>query len=454
MGEKKRRLAAGGTGVAEATSPTQAVDQLVETGMRLHREGRLPEALATYQRALERNPQQADAMHYQGLALVAIGQPQIGVNLMQRSLAMAPDNPGFHYNLGLHLRRIDPAAALKHMARANALVPDDLEYTLEYARLLSHQGDDRTALDVLAAGKPHHPESGALAERLVQLAYAQDSLELARSTAQEISAQHPQFEARFRVGFALPRKDQPEHETIMTDSQWQNVTLQGAALADFIAERDLHVIDDFLPDAAAWREHALKQAFQANLYEGQNFPGVQTDGQPCQEVMERIATVLQRPVKWSSPDNGAFRVSVASAQARTDIHIDNESQGQTHTYAAVLYLNPPEQCQGGTTFWQHRATGWDRRPPEAEVKAAGYASFAAFQDSWSTGETVRAFDELQAERETWLAQAEIPMRSNRLVIYRGNYYHSISNVFGSTLQDGRLAQLFFFETVADASSVV
>ncbi|MBB5191582.1 Flp pilus assembly protein TadD [Silvimonas terrae] len=452
MGEKKRRLAAGGAAVAEAKPAGNDASHWVETGKRLHHEGRLPEALAAYQRALERNPQQADALHYQGLALIGIGQGAVGVSLLQRSLALEPDNASFHFNVSQHLRRADPAAAFAHLQRAVALQPADLQYTLDYAQALIALGKPEQALDALVAVRPHHPESGALGERIVGLAWQLERLELARATAAEVARQHPQFETRFRIGYALPRKDQPEQETVMSADQWHQCALTGEALDHFIAERDLHVIDDFMADPVAYREHALQQTFEANLYEGQNFPGVQTDGQPAQEIMVRIATALGCAVKWSSPDNGAFRVSVATAEARTDIHIDNEDQGQATTYAAVLYLNPPEQCQGGTTFWQHRATGWDRRPPEDVVRAAGYKDFAAFQDSWSvaSADGKRLFDELANARDIWQVQAEIPMRSNRIVIYRGNYYHAISNVFGSTMQDGRLAQLFFFETAPNA----
>ncbi|GGP27212.1 DUF6445 family protein [Silvimonas amylolytica] len=452
MGEKKRRLAAGGAAVAEARPAINDGSQWVETGKRLHHEGRLPEALAAYQRALERNPQQADALHYQGLALIGIGQGAVGMSLLQRSLALEPENASFHFNLSQHLRRHDPAAAFAHLQRAVALQPADLQYTLDYAQALVALGKRDEALDALVAVRPHHPESGALGERIVDLAWQLERLELARATAADVARQHPQFEARFRIGYALPRKDQPESETAMGADQWGQCALAGAALEHFIAERDLHVIDQFIADPVAYREHALQQAFHANLYEGQNFPGVQTDGQPAQEIMERIATALGCPVKWSSPDNGAFRVSVANAKARTDIHIDNEDQGQATTYAAVLYLNPPEQCQGGTTFWQHRATGWDRRQPEDVVRAAGFKDFAAFQDSWSvvSADGKRDFGDLANERDIWQVQAEIPMRSNRIVIYRGNFYHGLSSVFGSTMQDGRLAQLFFFETARDA----
>jgi hypothetical protein len=37
-------------------------------------------------------------------------------------------------------------------------------------------------------------------------------------------------------------------------------------------------------------------------------------------------------------------------------------------------------------------------------------------------------------------------RYNRLVMYRGDLFHMSNDYFGSTSQDGRLFQLFFFNT--------
>jgi hypothetical protein len=48
----------------------------------------------------------------------------------------------------------------------------------------------------------------------------------------------------------------------------------------------------------------------------------------------------------------------------------------------------------------------------------------------------------------------VPMRHNRMVIYRGDFFHSIGEVFGSKMDDGRLVQLFFFETVDSAEVIV
>ena len=80
-----------------------------------------------------------------------------------------------------------------------------------------------------------------------------------------------------------------------------------------------------------------------------------------------------------------------------------------------------------------------------DVKAGGYASFKDFQKRWLPNSKVQKFNELQEQRDSWQALLEVPMHHNRLIVYKGHYFHSISNVFGDTPENGRLVQLFFFE---------
>jgi hypothetical protein len=162
-------------------------------------------------------------------------------------------------------------------------------------------------------------------------------------------------------------------------------------------------------------------------------------------MMTVIASALGRRVKWISPDNGVFRLSYADSRARTDIHVDNEDGDNWDRFAAVLYLNLPGQEQGGTTFWRQRETGWTCRLPDEAVRRAGFASFKAFQEKWLPNQNERAFNQLTNDRKAWEPIVELAMKNNRLVLYRGHFFHSLSNVFGSTPQDGRLVQLFFFE---------
>ena len=47
----------------------------------------------------------------------------------------------------------------------------------------------------------------------------------------------------------------------------------------------------------------------------------------------------------------------------------------------------------------------------------------------------------------WYLYDIMANKYNRLVLYRGDLFHSSLDYFGSNLHDGRLFQLFFFDTV-------
>lgn len=354
--------------------------------------GRWAEAAAGYQKLVAASP---PAAHGYGLALLRLGQTPIGIAMLQRAAAAEPANAAFHASLAEALAGADPKRALAHAARAAELEP--LPATLRVLARLAYEQDALDALDDACARLPDHGRP---------------------------------------YGLARPASSAPP------------APLPGdlAHAAAFAAQANLRVIDDLLPDPAAWRAAALALPFRAVQYAGQNFPGRQTDGQPCRELMQRIATLLGRPVKWSSPDNGAYRLSLAGSTARADIHVDQPAAHSVRHHAGVLYLNPPQQCRGGTQFWRHRATGWERRPSAAELRQHGYASAADFQHRWLKRAEQAPFEALKAGRLDWEPLLEVPMRWNRLVVYRSDFFHSISDVFGSSPDDGRLVQLFFFET--------
>ena len=209
------------------------------------------------------------------------------------------------------------------------------------------------------------------------------------------------------------------------------------------------VIDDFLCDPFAMREQALRLCAEQAARGGAsavpgNFPGVQSLAQDSQAAMQRIAEALGRTVKWDSLDNGALRLSIASDEARADVHVDNPTL--TDIFGGVLYLTLPEHCQGGTRFYRHRGTGWDRRPDLVALKARGFASFLDFQKRSLPANKRMAFaDWLERRDASWEAMLEVPMRFNRLILFRSDFFHGITELFGDRPENGRLVQLFHFE---------
>jgi Flp pilus assembly protein TadD/SAM-dependent methyltransferase len=75
----------------------------LDSASRLARAGRFDEAIAIYRRALQRAPDDAEAVHFLGVCLVQSGQRSQGLPLLERSVSLAPRNTLYRQNFGLML---------------------------------------------------------------------------------------------------------------------------------------------------------------------------------------------------------------------------------------------------------------------------------------------------------------------------------------------------------------
>jgi tetratricopeptide (TPR) repeat protein len=102
----------------------RAVDQLDDAnahylyGVVLDRLGRLAEAAAEFERALERNPTHRDALNDLGVALVRQGKLAPAAEVFRRLVASDPDNADAHTNLGAIYLTQGAAAAAEREFRA------------------------------------------------------------------------------------------------------------------------------------------------------------------------------------------------------------------------------------------------------------------------------------------------------------------------------------------------
>lgn len=104
-----------------------APSELLAEGIRHHRAGELEAAVARYRRVLAAEADQADALHFLGVALHQQGQSQEALTHLGRALALEPEHADAYSNRGnvwKELGRLDEAEA--DYRRALALRPDDV----------------------------------------------------------------------------------------------------------------------------------------------------------------------------------------------------------------------------------------------------------------------------------------------------------------------------------------
>ena len=152
---------------------------------------------------------------------------------------------------------------------------------------------------------------------------------------------------------------------------------------------------------------------------------------------QMFSQILREPVRGHMGlAHGRFRQSTAADVRGADIHVDPGS-----VWAGVLYMSLPQHCRGGTEFFRHREYGTEGAPltPE-DLKVYG------------PNETNRdvLVDRLTSvdgrDRSKWDLIMTVPMRFNRLVLFRGWQWHTAGESFGNSPENCRLIQLFFFQS--------
>lgn len=177
----------------------------------------------------------------------------------------------------------------------------------------------------------------------------------------------------------------------------------------------LSVIDDFCPDAELLREW---------LIAGEFVPYVGPDGQTYTVSNLNVPVLkchlegaLERKVDIKL---SGFRLDLAGTYPGCAVHSDEICA----EYAGILYLNPPEQCKGGTAFWKHSRTGLDEMPADDKEK---------IHADWN-------------DQFKWSQSGYVDMKFNRFITYPTRKFHSRWPLegFGDNKHRGRLIWVVFF----------
>lgn len=146
----------------DSQSPA-ALTALVQQALGLHQKGQLKQALALYQRVLESDPRQFDALHLAGVIARQLGEPERALALIARAIAVKPELAPPHCNLGAALQDLGRTADA--LASYQTAVQLDPQYALAFSNLgntLRKLGRFEEALhsyDRALAIRPAYPEA-------------------------------------------------------------------------------------------------------------------------------------------------------------------------------------------------------------------------------------------------------------------------------------------------------
>jgi hypothetical protein len=183
-------------------------------------------------------------------------------------------------------------------------------------------------------------------------------------------------------------------------------------------------IDNFYSNPMDVREFALRQEFKVRG----NYPGQRTESFLSDATKKTLRDILYpfagEITNWGGEYTGSFQYTTASD--RSWIHADS-----TTDWAAVCYLTPDAPLTAGTGIFRHKETGWsnfDYRNNDPEYLRQAPPG----HDS--------------QDYTKWEMVDRIGNVFNRLIMYRADNYHVSLDYFGKDMYDGRLFQVFFFNT--------
>src|SRR6476660_6173830 len=158
----------------------------------------------------------------------------------------------------------------------------------------------------------------------------------------------------------------------------------------------IHVHDDVLPNAEAFRARALAQRFRP-VHDGiVRFEGMAACPDPA------VAMFLVEHYPGLIPTLSFFRHSPEGQPHEHYIHEDRS----VGTATALYYMNPEPPEGDGSRFWRYRPTG-----AIAATTELGSEAWRAEAQTW--------FD-----LEQWECCAHVPAKFNRLVVFPSNLWHS------------------------------
>ena len=185
-------------------------------------------------------------------------------------------------------------------------------------------------------------------------------------------------------------------------------------------------IDDFYSNPMEVREFALKQDFAVRG----NYPGMRTKSFLNDSIKKRMRDILYpfagEITWWGGDYTGSFQYTTAAD--RSWIHSDS-----TTDLAAVCYLTPDAPVSAGTGIFRHKKTGWMHYDYKEAEKNPEYNKNAP------------SGDDMQ-DYTKWEMVDRVGNIFNRLIMYRADNYHVSLDYFGKDINDGRLFQVFFFNT--------
>lgn len=199
------------------------------------------------------------------------------------------------------------------------------------------------------------------------------------------------------------------------------------------------IVDDFYPQPLDIREMALDADYES-MDNARNYPGVNTTQSFWNSQLQAMLSSITGDAVYATPTSscGHFRSTCAHDTSKQIIHFDPKLD---QVWAGVIYLSLPQHYEGhdaGTRMYRHKRSGMTVAPIDhVQASAMGVRT---------QQDMVTFFETEGMDESLWQVELEVPIRFNRLVLFRPWMWHGIAGHFGDTIINSRLTQLIFLNS--------
>lgn len=201
------------------------------------------------------------------------------------------------------------------------------------------------------------------------------------------------------------------------------------------------IVDDFYKDPDAVRHLALNAPVTRWQTVTSGFPMWRTAMDlNLEPIRQKISELSQEAWGYKIEEIPRFMTNLLrdDEETRTQkVGLGGAPHADHCILSAIVYLNPPEECGGGTAFYRHRETGIESLPrhpffaEDVDKSIAPIALKFGCQNLKEFAEKVVFKEEafqvdrpIQDSNEYWELIDWVEMRYNRLVFYEGRVLHA------------------------------
>jgi hypothetical protein len=183
---------------------------------------------------------------------------------------------------------------------------------------------------------------------------------------------------------------------------------------------NLIVIDNFYDEPLKVRDFALKQEYITNVH----YPGKRSHTSFSNENIKNKIEEIIMPFAGkitrftNNADNGRFQYT--TSHDKSWIHADISTY-----WGAIVYLTPNAPPSAGTGFYKLIDGNFEENTSE------------------NYNEMVKIY---RNDKTKWKLVDNVGNVFNRLIIFNSKRFHCSMDYFGTDINDGRLFQVFFFNT--------